>query len=58
MAEKYIILIMIVMEGDFKMNEYRYKTRGHPSIKQLLAFLLALIVLVATTPPIWQRRIR
>ena len=51
MAEKYIILIMIVMEGDFKMNEYRYKTRGHPSIKQLLAFLLALIVLVATTPP-------
>lgn len=33
------------------MNEYRHKTRGHPSIKQLLAFLLALIVLVTTTPP-------
>lgn len=33
------------------MNGYRHKTRGHPSIKQLLAFLLALIVLVATTPP-------
>ena len=33
------------------MNGYIHKTRGHPSIKQLLAFLLALIVLVATTPP-------
>lgn len=33
------------------MNEYKHKTRGHPSIKQLLAFLLTLIVLVATTPP-------
>ena len=32
------------------MNGYN-KTRGHPSIKQLLAFVLALIVLVATTPP-------
>ena len=31
------------------MNGYN-KTRGHPSIKQLLAFVLALIVLVATTP--------
>lgn len=41
------------------MNGYN-KTRGHPSIKQLLAFVLALIVLVATTPPhpIWQRRIQ
>lgn len=33
------------------MNVYRHKTRGHPSIKQLLAFLLTLIVLVSTTPP-------
>lgn len=33
------------------MNKYRHKTRGHPSIKQLLTFLLTLIVLVATTPP-------
>lgn len=32
------------------MNGYIHKTRGHPSIKQLLAFLLALIVLVATPP--------
>lgn len=40
------------------MYKYEHKTRGHPSIKQLLAFVLALIVLVATTPPIWQRRIQ
>lgn len=33
------------------MNVYRHKTRGHPNIKQLLAFLLSLIVLVTTTPP-------
>lgn len=33
------------------MNRYKLKTRGHPYIKQLLAFLLALIVLVATIPP-------
>lgn len=33
------------------MSEYKHKTRGHPSIKQLLTFLLTLIVLVATTPP-------
>ena len=32
------------------MNKYRHKTRGHPSIKQLFAFLLTLIVLVSTTP--------
>jgi hypothetical protein len=34
------------------MYKYEHKTRGHPNIKQLLTFLLALIVLVATTPPI------
>ena len=33
------------------MNRYRHKTRGHPNIKQLLAFVLALIVLVTSTPP-------
>ena len=33
------------------MNKYRHKIRGHPSIKQLLTFLLTLIVLIATTPP-------
>ncbi len=40
------------------MNKYRHKTRGHPSIKQLFAFLLTLIVLVSTTPPIWQRQMQ
>ena len=33
------------------MNRYKLKTRGHPHVKQLLTFLLSLIVLVATTPP-------
>ena len=32
------------------MNRYKLKTRGHPYVKQLLTFLLSLIVLVATTP--------
>ena len=33
------------------MYKYGHRARGHPNIKQLLAFLLALIMLVATTSP-------
>ena len=33
------------------MYKYGHRTRGHPDIKQFLSFILALIVLVTSTPP-------